>query len=115
MTTIAGRVAQLLRLALVTDKTGEALGAIEGLKRTLHAAGLDAHDLVVGLNDVRSQVASFGAGDWRQMVNACQRRGDCLSDREQRFLNTLSNYQTRPSEKQIVWLADIFARLRGAA
>ncbi|MCP3397825.1 MULTISPECIES: hypothetical protein [unclassified Bradyrhizobium] len=39
------RIGQLLRLALSSNQTGEAVAAIAALKRTLGAAGLDLHDL----------------------------------------------------------------------
>jgi hypothetical protein len=119
MTDLAARIAQLLRLILISDKPGEAIAAIEALKRALQAAGLDAHALAdaaaARLDHAQSQSVPFGAGEWRQMVNACQRHGNHLSGREQRFLNTLSAYRSKPTEKQLLWLADIFARLRGAA
>jgi hypothetical protein len=119
MTDLTGRLAQLLRLALSTDKSGEAIAALEALRRTLRSSGRNIHyfaDAVAWLHEAPPQVARFDAGEWREMVNACRRYGgDDLSPREREFLSTLARYRASPSKKQLDWLVDIFERIRGAA
>jgi hypothetical protein len=114
---VAGRLAQLLRLALSTDKRGESAAAVEALKRTLRSAGFDAHDvadaLVTGLAPPKQIHRS--EPDWRSLAGYCADHAELLSEKELDFIVTISRYRAELSPKQTKWLRDIVARLREAA
>jgi hypothetical protein len=117
MTDLTDRLAQLLRLALSTDKRGEAIAAIAALKRTLRSAGFDAHyvadALITGLEAPKQTHRS--EPDWRRLASYCADHAGLLSEKEFDFIVTISRYRTELSFKQTKWLNDIAARLREAS
>jgi len=131
-TPLAERLGQLLRLLLGSDQPGEVASAVSALKRTLTAAGLDHHKLAaaveVGLAQPRpaprptprpaprrppppppAPTTTFMS--WRAKVYWCLDHIDHDDGREASFLRTLSQWRGAPSEKQLLWLEDIFVRL----
>jgi hypothetical protein len=54
--------------------------------------------------------------DWQRMAEFCRLRCWRLSERERRFIDSISRRQGELTEKQQSWLVDIYARLHcGAA
>jgi hypothetical protein len=120
-----GRIAQLLRLALGADKSGEIVAAVAALKRTLTASGLDHHALAAV---VESGLAAplppptppppapdfdeDGVPDWRSTAHYCRHHRDRLSEREAIFVDGILRSHRDLSEKQANWLWAIEAKLR---
>jgi hypothetical protein len=113
------RLRQLL-LMLSSDQPGEVAAAAAAIGRALKAAGTDWHGLANGLlaeapgarqrrNDDDGRDAS---DDWREMHEYCAQRTELLRPREQEFMESLSEWRGRPTEKQFAWLCSIYARLR---
>ena len=111
---VATRVGQLLRLAISTDKDGEALNALAAVRRTLDASGIDLHvvadAVVAGLGRPPAPIQEL---DWRDTARFCRSRADLLSEKEARFIATIMSRDRPLSPKQDKWLSDIEARLRG--
>jgi hypothetical protein len=117
-----GRIGQLLRLILGTDKPNEALAGVAALKRTLTSAGLDHHALAAV---VESGLAAplppptpapdfdeDGVPDWRSTAHYCRHHRDRLSEREAIFIDSILRSYRDLSEKQAAWLWSIERRLR---
>src|SRR5262249_16741142 len=118
-------------LALATDRNGESLAALEALRKTLDAVGLDHHDLAAAIQsglskqDIerpqpadRPQEPAAEADDeaddddgWRATAWAGWKQVERLSERDRDFLEVILSYQHQPSEKQRKWLANIRDRL----
>jgi hypothetical protein len=117
MSDVAGRIVQLLRLLLVTDRPGEATAALEAIRRTLQSADLDPHalaDMVAAGLEAPKQIHRSDS-DWRAIASYCADHAGLLSEKEFDFIVTISRYRTELSTKQQKWLRDIAARLREAA
>ena len=116
MSASAIRIAALVRLVLGSDKDGEILGAVEALKRTLAAAGLDHHRLAEVIEAGLPKPAAPEIGDdWRALARFCQQHIGKLTPKEAAFVATLARYKRPPSEKQVGWLISIAGRLRDDA
>lgn len=113
------RVAKLLRLALIADHDGEALGALTALKRSLASVGLDAHYLVDAFERGAAQVAPSISpdvgGDDRSVVWFAWHRRDRPSMKEAAFIESLTRWRGTISERQRVWLRDICDKLAEVA
>ena len=117
-----GRIAQLLRLALGTDKSGEIVAAVAALKRTLEAGGLDHHALAAVVESGLSASPAppppapdfdeDGVPDWRSTAHYCRHHRDRLSPREAIFVDSILRSHRDLSEKQAAWLWSIERRLR---
>jgi hypothetical protein len=107
---VAAGAAQLVR-PLSTDKPGEAHAALGALKRALAAVGLDLQRFAQLVETSLERPPS--PDDWRRRSWFCHRRRCRLSKRDAAFVDTvLRNFATN-SDKQVAWLNDIDARLRG--
>ena len=113
------RLAKLVAL-LASGKDGDVLAAVDALKRTLDAAGLDLNDLAaeilaLGEVDTASQaVERCEPGDWFRFIDQLLADTDALSDRDLQFLWSMRRSVTRgrvPTPKQEKWLRDIEAKL----
>jgi hypothetical protein len=124
---VATRVGQLLRLALSTDKDGEALSALAATRRTLAANGLDHHTLAAAVETglrapavadpaepyrPRQERHEHQARDWRAEVKFCHRHRDQLFGSEHGLIDTLLKWQGMPTPKQLDWLGRIIERMR---
>jgi hypothetical protein len=121
---------QKLVLMLSSDSPGEVKAAANAIERTLKAVGADWHDLAGAIahppqpapqNQQRQQQQQYGnwdadpdPRDWRTLYKHCHEHLDVLSSREEDFMDTLSRWRGRLTEKQFAWLAAIDARLRRA-
>jgi len=113
------RLAKLLRLALVADHDGEAIGAIHALKRALCSAGLDPHYVVDcferGTQPDTPSISPDAQGDDRSLVWFAWHHRDRLSVKEAAFIESLTRWRGTISDKQRVWLHDIVDRLAEVA
>ena len=113
------RLRQLL-LMLSSDQPGEVAAAAAAIGRALKAAGTDWHGLANGLVTEAPQPRARrrrdsdddAADNWREMHEYCAEHTELLRSREQEFIESLSEWRGRPTEKQLAWLCAIYARLR---
>jgi hypothetical protein len=114
--TIVPRLAKFVPL-LGSDKPGEIVAAAEAMKRTLHGAGLDFHDLVKAIECSWSKPAGVEsreptAKDWQVLARDCLMSDeDRLRTAERDFLTTMLHWSSEPSDRQLQWLNAIAARL----
>jgi len=111
------RVGQLVRL-LSSDRVGEAGAAALALNRAINAAGRDIHWLaeivVAALADAPALVPlDDDCCDWKSVALFCRHHRSLLNEKEAKFVETISRWRGELSEKQSVWLGDIYARVRG--
>src|SRR5689334_11181529 len=116
MSAPAVRISALIKLALASDKDGEALGALHALRRALAALGFDHHAFAALVEralapPVASRPHDPG-DDWRALAEWCLRHDWMLDPRETDFIDTIVGYRHPPSAKQMRWLHDICGRLR---
>jgi hypothetical protein len=52
---------------------------------------------------------------WQQMAKHCREHLHCLTDRERDFIINIGKLRRPPTDRQLEWLADIFARIGGDA
>ncbi len=108
---VSARVGQLLRLALSTNRDGEALGSLAAIRRTLDAADLTIHDVADAPAAGLAAPPPPAIEGWRALAQSCDQRRDLLSQKEQRFVTVIVTYRNRPSEKQLTWLQSISERI----
>jgi hypothetical protein len=124
MTAAPARVSQLIKLALSTDKDGEAAAALSALRRTLDAGGIDLHQFADGAaaslvpsqepkKPPRRSAASPPPVDWRGQATLCDRHRDELSTTECGLIDTLLRWRGTPTPKQLDWLLIIHQRITG--
>jgi hypothetical protein len=114
------RLAKLLRLALVADHDGEAIGALHALKRALCSAGLDPHFVANAFlrgaqPDTPSISPDAEGDDDRSLVWFAFHRRDRLTPKEAAFVESLTRWRGTISERQRVWLRDICDELAEVA
>lgn len=106
-----GRIIALLG----SDKDGEVLAAVAALRRTLKANGADLHDLISLLEGKVKVVHEKGGPSaplsWREKIVACQRERDFLTEWERGFLESMSMWNRKPTEKQSAVLDRIYKSL----
>jgi hypothetical protein len=110
---MSARLGKLLRLALGSDRPGEAAAAIAALNRALQEAGSDYHALAAIVErspPVPEQMPPQEA-PWRKVRGFCAGHADLLSERDQQFIASLARWRGRPTERQLEWLFDIEARV----
>jgi hypothetical protein len=130
-TQLAERLGQLLKLLVGTDKQGEAIAALEAIKRTINGAGIDHHSLGDALEaglarpQPRAALRPPPRGprpppppspptvftSWRAKVSFCLEHDDRLNQREAEFLDAMQDWCGSPSEKQLNWVDAIWRRL----
>jgi hypothetical protein len=121
MTAAAARVSQLIKLALSTDRDGEAAAALSALKRTLDAGGIDLHQfadgaaasLVPSAEPPRRSRERAPPVDWRAQATLCDRHRNALSTTECGLIDTLLRWRGTPTAKQLDWLLIIHQRITG--
>jgi hypothetical protein len=112
------RAAQLIKLMLSSDQAGEVAGAAMALNRVITARGMDIHqfaDVVeVALANAPTLVPlDDDCGDWKAVALFCRQHRSRLNEKEAKFVETISRWRGELSEKQSVWLGDIYPRVRG--
>jgi len=90
------KVAKLIRL-FGSDRDGEVLATVGALKRTLHVAGMDLHDLadavVAGFRPAKPpertkrEPSPPDLYNWESMCWYCQRGSRYLSDDDRRYID----------------------------
>jgi hypothetical protein len=113
------KIAQLLRLILGTDQSGEIVAAVAALKRTLATGGLDHHALAAAVErglsaPLTPEPDPDGVPDWRSSAHFCRHHREQLSPREAIFIDSILASYRDLSEKQINWLWAIEAKVRRA-
>jgi hypothetical protein len=119
---VTGRIVQLLRLLLVTDRPGEATAALEAMRRTLQSADLDPHALAdmvaAGLEAPkqihRSEPDRRDDGDDQSNIWFAFHRRYRLSAKECRFVESIASRPGPLSARQRQWLSDIVDRLEAS-
>jgi hypothetical protein len=103
--------AKLVRL-LASDHDGEVLGAARALKRTLHAAELDLHDLanIVEFSPHRGMLAASP----REMIRRCRECSVLLSAKELVFVRSMARWHGPPTQRQLTWLCALYGRCLAA-
>jgi DNA-binding transcriptional LysR family regulator len=113
------RLGKLLRLALIADQDGEAIGAIRALRRALTACGLGPHDLVDAFERGTKSIAVPLAAEHDEsdvsLVWWAWHRRDRLTPKEASFIEALTRWRGPISERQAQWLHDIADRLEREA
>jgi len=115
LTTVAPQVAKLVRL-LGSDNDGEVVACVAALRRVLHGAGLDLHDLaravevpirVLSYRPPSYQPRSYYAEPsvnpdlrWRDMVTLCVERECSLTERQAKRTSRRNRYV----DEMMVWL-----------
>jgi hypothetical protein len=118
------RFGKLLRLALVADQPGEIVAAVAVLKRALTTSGVDPHWIVdcfvrgakpVVLQPPQQDRGAVHDDDWRSTAWWCWHRGNALTAKERRFIESLTHWRDPISERQAQWLHDIANQLSAEA
>jgi hypothetical protein len=107
----AARLAKLIpRLASPHD--GEIVATAHAIRRMLHTAGLDLHDLATVLT-ASIPIEDRPQDNWLAVTRWCRDHGQTLHDRERNFVEQMVSWchWREPSEKQAAWLAAIAERL----
>jgi hypothetical protein len=102
------KLGKLLRLALIADQDGEITGAIHALKRSLASCGLDPHYIADcferGASPVSVPLAAEHDEDDTSLVWFVWHRRERLSPKEPSFIETLTRWRGKISERQRKWL-----------
>jgi hypothetical protein len=133
-TALPEKVAQMLRLALSTDRDGEALAALAAIRRVIDLHRL-ADAVQSGLGQQPAPTAArkpaepkttrrprhkarkqpeppFDPADWLSCCWYAWHRRDLMSDRDLAFVNNLLERRREPTPRQMKWLRDIMVRVR---
>jgi hypothetical protein len=116
LSSIAPRIGRLVRL-LASDKDGEVLAAARAIGRTLASAGQDFHALAEAVENAPHAVAPHAAStrdepddlNWKAVAKELLADGK-LSPREWEFVNHMTRWRGRPTEKQRNWLHALLDR-----
>ena len=119
LATVAPMVAKLIKL-LASDKDGEVLASVCALRRVLAKAGLDLNAVATMIE--RPSRSSDQADnpdqpqlDWQTIAKHCATYPQLLSARERSFVRSMTAWCGHPSDRQCLWLASIYERIREAA
>jgi hypothetical protein len=96
---------QKLILMLSSSSDGEVVNAARALGRLLQNEGHDWHDFVRWVNP--EQTPRDNTGNWHTVARWCASRKELLTSREQEFIESLLDWRTTPSSKQMAWLNKI--------
>jgi hypothetical protein len=113
----AQRVSKLV-LMLSSQHDGEVVSAARAISRTLKSTGADWHDLVAGLTRQPTSRAPHEADDtvdpkdWREMRQVCLDQLQRLREREQKFIDSIGNWNGDLTDKQFQWLKSIYLRVK---
>src|SRR5262249_10195629 len=90
---------RLEKLILLLSSTcdGEVTAAARAIDRVLRSNGQDWHDVAKCWHAGKPPPGA----NWRTIVRWCLSRSDCLTAREHAFLNSLLNWHSTPSAKQL--------------
>jgi hypothetical protein len=94
---------------LASNHDGEVVATVAAIGRVLAANKLDFHDLAAALNTA----ASKDDEDWHDTLAYCALHVERLSQRDREFIRQIARWRGLPTEKQLAWLDDIAAKLRG--
>jgi hypothetical protein len=100
------------RMVLMMSSTspGEVFNAARVVDRVLRRCGRDWHDLVGWLRSgSRELTGTTARGDWLADVRHCWDYRDYLTEREQRFIESMLDWHAMPSTKQLAWINRIKA------
>jgi hypothetical protein len=104
-----GRLAAVLGM-LGSAHDGEALAAARMAERMRRQAGLAWPDLLVG-PPRQPDLPLEPPPDWRAMAARCASRPGPLTAWERNFIETVASYRQPPSERQLVVLRRLFAKV----
>jgi hypothetical protein len=116
-TTEVARLAKLIRLIFSTNQTGEAVAAVDAVKRLLASENVDAHWLADRLSLGAASVAvtpdedEGGERDDRSAASYAFHRRRSLSPKERLFVENIVERSAPLTPRQRQWLADIVNRL----
>jgi hypothetical protein len=108
-TAIAQTIGKLIP-RLASDHDGEVVATARAIERLLKAGGRDWHDLAAS---VCVTVRQIPVSDWGREAAFCADHASELNERELDFISTIVRRSEIPTPKQLRWLCDIGARLRG--
>jgi hypothetical protein len=102
--------------ALLNPQDANYLAKLLGMLGSDHAgevanAGRKANAFIRRLGLSWSDVLYCPPDSWLQMAADCRRHEGLLNERERDFLHNLSRLRRPPSDKQLAWLENIYARL----
>ncbi len=112
LTPVAQRIAQCIRL-LASDRDGEVVAAARALQRTLASVGLDLHALAERIEKTTTVAVTNDDVSiyWHQdMAVLVLDSGMRLNARERDFLNHMTRWSGRPTERQKAWLEALIER-----
>jgi hypothetical protein len=101
--------------ALLDPQAREHLCKLLGMLGSDHdgeiaAAGRKAHAHIKKLGLTWADVIYFPPASWREMANVCAKHQYTLNEREADFIRNILRLRGAPSDKQLRWLENIFAR-----
>jgi hypothetical protein len=96
---LATQITQLVGM-FSSHHDGEVINAARIADRLLRDCGLTWADIIVQ-----------PVGEWQALVKACGRRWPELTTKERDFLTNVARLRKPPSDAQLRWLEDIYARL----
>jgi hypothetical protein len=108
------RIVGLIR-RLASENDNEALAALHALRRTLKSIDGDLNDIaeIVAANiapKADQTIVTAPRREWLDRVAWLLTCHDCLSSKEFHFLRGLRGGKYTPTDKQLKWLGQIYAR-----
>jgi hypothetical protein len=121
---VAPRLAQLIP-RLASNYDGEVLATVAAIRRVLHGAGCDLHDLASSITPQLPPPQVIDPPDtpqfdvdsaWREVAHWCLDNAQGkISQRQAEFLHSMSRQRSEPSDRQKAWLEAIAIRLSGVS
>jgi hypothetical protein len=111
-----GTSAQGFSGALVTPQLHDRLSKLCGMFGSEHLgeraeAARQADGLVRRLGLTWPDVLTRPPSEWQYMARQCCEHADKLTTKERAFVDAMQSWRRPPSDKQLEWLQDIYARL----
>jgi hypothetical protein len=102
-------------VAIASNFDGEVVATARAIGRVLKSEHRDWHDLAATLVPANpTDRSDFESDDWRRVARYCAERQDQLASREIDFIINLAAWRGPLTDKQLMWLRAIAARLRRA-
>lgn len=95
---------------LGSDFDGERAKAAAKADALVRSQGLTWSDVIV-----RPKAPPPAGIPWHRMASFCRARPWLLSPREREFVQSILTWRGQPTEKQMEWLVDLYARLHSGA
>jgi hypothetical protein len=89
---------------------GERAAAAAAADRMIHEIGLRWTD-IINVPLVPTEAISADSVDWKDALDVCLDCIHALDLRSRAFVQSLSRWRGEPSQKQLEWLFDIYARV----